>query len=453
MYSEAQAADEVYKLVLDGTVYFFKFSGAALKLGLQGGVKMAALIQAIANQDNRTRGKVKMARIIGEGKGISTFLIPASELATFHKQAKSSKLLYTAVESEAVQQARKQALETGTAYIPPADEMVMIYCAGDKANVVNSLIMANKMHGRQVADAEQVGQEQASQGAIPVQEVAPGQTEQQVSEGTAVPEGEKEINQNYDDLMNLFRQQEPASTVVEAAREASGDELDPTQAGRSGNQSGTDSPRSTAAMEFKQPNVVTSQELMSEAFRESRAAAAFHSHVGSAVFVDGENRPLLRLDSPIVELQHELFDSVTNFYGYDTAGQSYPLFETLGGDRVTGSMEKVQNYLGEYGNPTLYLQEEKIMQKDIGVSQRSSAVKPDLDIEHSESAVAPPGQQERPSIREHIKEVKKELEKAEAQEGHAQMNTPAQDRSFTSILIEKAKEKNNGIGQEGVSLS
>lgn len=234
MNSEAQAADEVYKLMLNGTVYLLKFAGTTLKLGALGVPAVAGLAQSILHQDRRTRGRVKMERIIAEGKGLCTFLLPASELETFKKQAVSSKLLFAAVESEAVKEARRGALESGQKFEMPKDGMITIYCAGDKASLVNSLILANRLHGRQIAEAEQVGAEQTA-----AQEMTVEQTVTQEATEVQRPITEADIARHNEELLKVFgvesRQKQQPET-----------EQNPTKAAERENPSENGSQRSAA---------------------------------------------------------------------------------------------------------------------------------------------------------------------------------------------------------------
>ena len=87
MSAEAQLADEVVKVMIDGMVYCIK--GTADVVGYIG-----AMVDD-KNKNNNTAGKVKMKELIKEGGDIKLYEVPAGKLKSVVKEAKPFALKYS----------------------------------------------------------------------------------------------------------------------------------------------------------------------------------------------------------------------------------------------------------------------------------------------------------------------------------------------------------------------
>lgn len=89
-----EVSGEVAELVVKEGI---ELSGEAVKLAGQGVVSAAALVAALASDQNRVVGKASVTRLARENSEILVIPIRAEDLKAFDKQAKRYGILYAAV--------------------------------------------------------------------------------------------------------------------------------------------------------------------------------------------------------------------------------------------------------------------------------------------------------------------------------------------------------------------
>ena len=90
MSTQAEAADQVVKIMLEGSEHAIKIAGAGAK-------QIAALLYAILRDQKRTKGKTRLAGMLRSGKELRIFPVKADELKKFCKEAKKYGVLYCAL--------------------------------------------------------------------------------------------------------------------------------------------------------------------------------------------------------------------------------------------------------------------------------------------------------------------------------------------------------------------
>lgn len=87
MNSSAEAADEVVKMYLQGVEVVAKITGTGAK-------HIAAMIYAMAKDQNQTNGKTKLKNMLKSNSKLKVFSIRQQDLKTFSKEAKRYGVLY-----------------------------------------------------------------------------------------------------------------------------------------------------------------------------------------------------------------------------------------------------------------------------------------------------------------------------------------------------------------------
>ena len=90
MSTQADAADQVVKIMLDGSEHALRIAGAGAK-------QLAILICALLKDQKRTKGKTRLAGMLRSGKELRIFPVKADELKKFCKEAKKYGVLYCAL--------------------------------------------------------------------------------------------------------------------------------------------------------------------------------------------------------------------------------------------------------------------------------------------------------------------------------------------------------------------
>jgi hypothetical protein len=90
MLNGSDAADQVVRYTLEGTEVALKLSGLAAK-------NVATYLIAVLNDNKKTRGKTRIARMLREGKPMKIFQIPTEQLKAFAKEAKQYGVLFVAM--------------------------------------------------------------------------------------------------------------------------------------------------------------------------------------------------------------------------------------------------------------------------------------------------------------------------------------------------------------------
>ena len=90
MSTQAEAADQVVKIMLDGSEHALRIAGAGAK-------QLAILICALLKDQKRTKGKTRLAGMLRSGKELRIFPVKADELKKFCKEAKKYGVLYCAL--------------------------------------------------------------------------------------------------------------------------------------------------------------------------------------------------------------------------------------------------------------------------------------------------------------------------------------------------------------------
>ena len=90
MSTQAEAADQVVKIMLDSGEHAIRIAGAGAK-------QVAILLYAILKDQKRTKGKVRLNNMLRGGRELRIFPIKAEDLKKFCKEAKKYGVLYCAL--------------------------------------------------------------------------------------------------------------------------------------------------------------------------------------------------------------------------------------------------------------------------------------------------------------------------------------------------------------------
>ena len=90
MSSQAEAADQVVKIMLDGSEHAIKIAGAGAK-------QIAVLLYAILKDQKRTKGKVRLTNMLRSNKELRIFPVRQEDVKLFCKEAKAYGVLYCAL--------------------------------------------------------------------------------------------------------------------------------------------------------------------------------------------------------------------------------------------------------------------------------------------------------------------------------------------------------------------
>jgi hypothetical protein len=90
MSTQAEAADQVVKIMLDGSEHAIKIAGAGAK-------QIAVLLYAILKDQKRTKGKVRLTNMLRSNKELRIFPVRQEDVKLFCKEAKAYGVLYCAL--------------------------------------------------------------------------------------------------------------------------------------------------------------------------------------------------------------------------------------------------------------------------------------------------------------------------------------------------------------------
>ena len=90
MSTQAEAADQVVRIMLDGSEHAIKIAGAGAK-------QIAVLLYALLKDQKRTKGKMRLSNMLRSGKELRIFPVKAEDLQRFCKEAKKYGVLYCAL--------------------------------------------------------------------------------------------------------------------------------------------------------------------------------------------------------------------------------------------------------------------------------------------------------------------------------------------------------------------
>ena len=88
MNTSGEAADQVVRMVLEGTEYVVKLSG-------KGAVQLGALVYSIARQQKKTKGAERLTNMLRNGKALKVYTFDAKDLTKFKEVANQYGVLYT----------------------------------------------------------------------------------------------------------------------------------------------------------------------------------------------------------------------------------------------------------------------------------------------------------------------------------------------------------------------
>lgn len=166
MNNEAEAADLILRIVIDGTAYFFKLAGTLTKPVQE--LVVRALRRAWYEKGPGTVNP-DMKALVQRGEGLNVFQIPEKDEETFRKAvaATGMGIKYVTVPSAEPLDAK--------------DRMTMIICSSGDATVINGVLVQNRIHGRDVAKASKENPAPIEKPETPVEKV---QQETPAAEGT-----------------------------------------------------------------------------------------------------------------------------------------------------------------------------------------------------------------------------------------------------------------------------
>lgn len=82
MSTQAEAADQVVKIMLDGSEHTIKIAGAGSK-------KIAVLLYAILKDQKQTKGKFRLNNMLRSNKELRIFPVRQEDVKLFCKEAKA----------------------------------------------------------------------------------------------------------------------------------------------------------------------------------------------------------------------------------------------------------------------------------------------------------------------------------------------------------------------------
>ena len=88
MNTSGEAADQVVRMVLEGTEYAVRLSG-------KGAVQLGALVYSIARQQKKTKGAERLTNMLRNGKALKVYTFDAKDLTKFKEVANQYGVLYT----------------------------------------------------------------------------------------------------------------------------------------------------------------------------------------------------------------------------------------------------------------------------------------------------------------------------------------------------------------------
>ena len=93
MDTSGQAAEQMVRYSIEGIEYALKFSG-------KGAERLAAILMAIAKDQQKTKGKTTLTTMLKSGKELTVFTIPENRLKEFALEAKRYGVLYCALKEK-----------------------------------------------------------------------------------------------------------------------------------------------------------------------------------------------------------------------------------------------------------------------------------------------------------------------------------------------------------------
>lgn len=90
MNTSGEAAEQVFRMTLEGTEFAVKIAGSGAK-------NIAVLLYTILSQQKKSKGRARVASMLKSGKELDIFSIKESDLKEFSEQTKRYGILYAAV--------------------------------------------------------------------------------------------------------------------------------------------------------------------------------------------------------------------------------------------------------------------------------------------------------------------------------------------------------------------
>lgn len=199
MNTEAEAADLVLRIVIDSTAYFFKMA-ASLSEPLR--KKAVDAIYRALYSKGIGKENPDMKALIQWEEGICVFQLAEKDCPVFDQAAKKLGIKYVPVESQEAPDAK--------------DRMTMIICSGGDAQLVNGILLQNKLHGRDLVQADPAPAEVIEKPEAPTEQVETAQE--------AVQSGSMSQSDTFKAYYQVNRAQGDPEAVQEAGEE------NPTQA-------------------------------------------------------------------------------------------------------------------------------------------------------------------------------------------------------------------------------
>ena len=88
MNTSGEAADQVMKMMLNGTEVLIKLTGTGAK-------NAAVLLYSIAREQKKTKGSARLESMLRSGKPLKVYTFKADDLPKFKEVAKQYGILYT----------------------------------------------------------------------------------------------------------------------------------------------------------------------------------------------------------------------------------------------------------------------------------------------------------------------------------------------------------------------
>ena len=93
MNTSGEAADQVMRMMLNGTEVLLKLTGSGAK-------NAAVLIYSMAKQQNKTKGAARLESLLRSGKPLKVYTFKDSDLQKFKEVAKQYGILYTVLKEK-----------------------------------------------------------------------------------------------------------------------------------------------------------------------------------------------------------------------------------------------------------------------------------------------------------------------------------------------------------------
>lgn len=201
MNESSMATEEMFRVTLNGLTYTFRIVEAIIegsarleRTSQYNNTAMMGFLSALQDQDQPTKGQVKVEEMLRRGKGLTQFNLMEKDYATFTAAAEEAGLLYAAV---CMDKTHKE-----------GERVFTLFCSRDDAFTINNIIELNNLNAVRENDFIQ-------EDVQPEQEAAPEQPEVTGDEPKAeMTDAEKIHQKNQVFIERVTAQEERANRPI-----------------------------------------------------------------------------------------------------------------------------------------------------------------------------------------------------------------------------------------------